>query len=28
MKDTDSDGLPDVDRKYAAPVKSFFEVKH
>jgi hypothetical protein len=27
MKDTDNDGIPDVDKKYSVPVKTFFPVK-
>jgi hypothetical protein len=28
MKDTNGDGIPDIDRKYASPVKCFFQVKN
>jgi 5'-nucleotidase/UDP-sugar diphosphatase len=27
MKDTNGDGIPDVDRRYAVPVRSFVEIK-
>jgi 5'-nucleotidase/UDP-sugar diphosphatase len=27
MKDTNGNGIPDIDKKYAAPLKSFFPVK-
>jgi 5'-nucleotidase len=27
MKDTDNDGIPDIDKKYSVPVKTFFPVK-
>ena len=27
MKDTNGNGIPDLDKKYKEPVKSFFEVK-
>jgi len=27
MKDTDNDGIPDIDNKYSVPVKTFFPVK-
>jgi 5'-nucleotidase / UDP-sugar diphosphatase len=27
MKDTNGNGIPDIDKKYALPVKTFFEVK-
>jgi hypothetical protein len=27
MKDTNGNGIPDIDRKYASPVKCFFPVK-
>jgi len=26
MKDTDGDGIPDIDRKYITPVRSFFPI--
>lgn len=28
MKDTNGDGIPDIDRRYASPVKCFFPVKN
>lgn len=28
MKDTNGNGIPDIDRKYAVPVRSFFTVKN
>jgi 5'-nucleotidase / UDP-sugar diphosphatase len=28
MKDTNGDGIPDIDRKYASPVRCFFQVKN
>jgi 5'-nucleotidase len=27
MKDTNGNGIPDIDKKYSGPVKSFFAVK-
>jgi 5'-nucleotidase/UDP-sugar diphosphatase len=27
MKDTDNDGIPDIDKKYSVPVQTFFPVK-
>jgi hypothetical protein len=28
MNDTNDDGIPDIDKKYAVPVKCFFPVKN
>jgi hypothetical protein len=27
MKDTNGNGIPDIDKKYSVPVRSFFTVK-
>jgi hypothetical protein len=27
MKDTDNDGIPDIDKKYSVPVQTFITVK-
>jgi hypothetical protein len=28
MKDTDNDGIPDIDKKYSVPVQTFITVKN
>jgi 5'-nucleotidase len=28
MKDTNGNGIPDIDKKYAVPIKCFFTVKN